>query len=306
LITPQSYKWFFEPTTAIEGHMHAIRRTIVEAQTKFQHVEIMETHAYGKVLVLDGRIQSSQAEDAVYHEALVHPGMLASERPPESGLVIGGGEGATLREILRYPSIRRAVMVDIDDEVVELCKRHLPEMHRGAFEDQRTEVRHEDARAYLEKTSERFDFITIDLVEPLEEGPACLLFTREFYSLVRDRLTAGGSMTLQAGMTKLGELDFFTSIHRTLREVFPVVAGYQTFMSCFGTPWGFITATKKVDPQRQDTAAVDRLIGDRVKGTMVYWDGQTHQHAFSLPKHIRTAIAAQTRVVTDAHPLIVT
>jgi spermidine synthase len=306
LITPQSYKWFFEPTTAVEGHMHAIRRTIVEAQTKFQHVEIMETPAYGKVLVLDGRIQSSQAEDFIYHEALVHPGMLASERPPQTGLVIGGGEGATLREILRYPSIRRAVMVDIDDQVVDLCKKYLPEMHQGAFEDTRSELRHEDARAYLEKTSERFDFITIDLVEPLEEGPACLLFTKEFYTLVRDRLTAGGAMTLQAGMTKLGELDFFTSIHRTLREVFPVVAAYQTFISCFGTPWGFITATKKVDPMQQDAAAIDRLIADRVKGAMGYWDGQTHQHAFHLPKHIRAAIDAQTRVVTDAHPLIVT
>ena len=306
MITPQSYKWFFEPTTAVEGHMHAIRRTIVEAQTKFQHVEIMDTHAYGKVLVLDGRIQSSQAEDFVYHEALVHPGMLASERAPESGLVIGGGEGATMREILRYPSIRRAVMVDIDGEVVDLCKKYLPEMHQGAFEDTRSELRHEDARAYLEKTSERFDFITIDLVEPLEEGPACLLFTKEFYTLVRERLTPGGALTLQAGMTKLGELDFFTSIHRTLREVFPVVAGYQTFISCFGTPWGFITATKKVDPMRQDIATVDRLFADRIKGPMMYWDGQTHQHAFHLPRHIRMAIDAQTRVVTDAHPLIVT
>jgi spermidine synthase len=306
LITPQSYKWFFEPTTAVEGHMHAIRRTIVEARTKFQHVEIMETHPYGKVLVLDGRIQSSQAEDFIYHEALVHPGMLASERAPETGLVIGGGEGATLREMLRYPSIRRAVMVDIDDEVVALCKKHLPEMHQGAFEDTRSELRHEDARAYLEHTSERFDFITIDLVEPLEEGPACLLFTKEFYTLVRDRLTPGGALTLQAGMTKLGELDFFSCINRTLREVFPVVAGYQTFMSCFGTPWGFITATKKVDPVRQDVATVDRLIAERVKGPMGYWDGQTHQHAFHLPKHIRAAIDAQTRVVTDAHPLIVT
>jgi spermidine synthase len=306
LITPQSYKWFFEPTTAVEGHMHAIRRTIVEAQTKFQHVEIMDTHAYGKVLVLDGRIQSSQAEDFIYHEALVHPGMLASERPPESGLVIGGGEGATLREILRYPSVRRAVMVDIDGEVVDLCKKYLPEMHQGAFEDTRSELRHEDARAYLEKSREHFDFITIDLVEPLEEGPACLLFTKEFYTLVRDRLTPGGALTLQAGMTKLGELDFFTSIHRTLREVFPVVAGYQTFVSCFGTPWGFIAATKKVDPLRQDVATIDRLITERIKGPMGYWDGQTHQHAFHLPRHIRAAIDAQTRVVTDAHPLIVT
>ncbi|MBI4256057.1 MAG: polyamine aminopropyltransferase [Candidatus Rokubacteria bacterium] len=305
-MNPQSYKWFFETTTAVEGHMHAIVRTLVEAQTRFQHVEIMQTADYGKALVLDGRIQSSQADEFIYHDALVHPGMLATEAAPQSALVIGGGEGATLREILKYPSIRRALMVDIDGEVVDLCKKHLPEMHQGAFDDARAEVRHEDARAYLEKTSDRFDFITIDLVEPLEAGPACLLFTREFYTLVRDRLTPGGAMTMQAGMTKVGELLFYTAIHRTLRDVFPVVAGYQTFISCFGTPWGFILAGKQTDPRRQDTAAVDRLIAERVKGDLGYWDGQTHQHAFALPKHVRRAIDAQTRIVTDANPLILT
>ena len=304
MINSQSYKWFFETTTTFEGHMHAIARTIVEAQTKFQHVEILQTAAYGKTLVLDGRIQSSQGDEFIYHEALVHPGMLTTEGPPRSALVIGGGEGATLREILRYPSITRAVMVDIDGEVVELCKVHLPEMHRGAFDDPRSEVRHEDARAYLEKSKDRFDFITVDLVEPLEEGPACMLFTQEFYSLVRDRLTPGGTMSMQAGMTKLGELGFFTSIHRTLREVFPMVAAYQSFISCFGTPWGFIVASKKVDPARQGAPAVDKLIAERIKGSLEYWDGVTHQHAFSLPKFIRKAIAKQTRIVTDANPLI--
>ncbi len=305
MINPQSYKWFFETTTPVEGHMHAIVRTLVAAQTKFQQVEIMETASYGKVLVLDGRIQSSQADEFIYHEALVHPGLLAVDRAPESALIIGGGEGATLREILRYPSIKRAVMVDIDQEVVELCRRHLPEMHQGAFDDPRTDLRHEDARAYLENTKDRFDLITSDLVEPLEEGPACLLYSREFYKIVHDRLTPGGTLTMQAGMTKIGETAFFTAIHRTLREVFPVVAGYQTFISCFGTPWGFLAASKKIDPRRQDVATVDRLIADRIKGDLAYWDGQTHQHAFALPKHLRRAIDGETRVVTDAKPLIV-
>jgi spermidine synthase len=304
MLNPKSYKWFFETTTPVEGHMHAIVRTIVEVQTKFQHVEIMETAAYGKVLVLDGRMQSSQADEFIYHEALVHPGLLMLDAPPSSALVIGGGEGATVREILRYPSIRRVVMVDIDAEVVELCKRHLPEMHQGAFEDPRTEFRAEDARGYLERTPDRFDLIVVDLVEPLEEGPACLLFTREFYQLVRDRLTPSGAMTMQAGMTKVGELDFFTSIHRTLREVFPVVAGYQTFISCFGIPWGFIAAGRS-EPRALSVNEVDRRIADRVKGPLAYWDGQTHQHAFHLPKFIRRAIDEQSRVVTDAHPLIV-
>jgi spermidine synthase len=306
LINPQSYKWFFETTTPVEGHMHAIVRTIAALQTKFQQVEIMETASYGKVLVLDGRIQSSQADEFIYHDALVHPGMLTAEASPRTALVIGGGEGATLREILRYPSITRAVMVDIDGEVVELCRRHLPEMHQGAFDDPRAEVRHEDARGYLERTTERFDVITIDLVEPLEEGPACMLFTQEFYTLVRDRLTPGGTMTMQAGMTKVGETAFFSAIHRTLREVFPVVAGYQAFISCFGTPWGFIVASRKVDPRGLAVDAVDRLIAERVPGGLAHWDGVTQGHCLALPKYIRLAIDAQTRVSTDANPLIVT
>jgi spermidine synthase len=306
LINPQSYKWFFETTTPVEGHMHAIVRTVAALQTKFQQAEIMETASYGKVLVLDGRIQSSQADEFIYHDALVHPGMLTTEASPRTALVIGGGEGATLREILRYPSIVRAVMVDIDGEVVELCRRHLPEMHQGAFEDRRTEVRHEDARGYLERTTERFDFITVDLVEPLEEGPACMLFTKEFYSLVHDRLTPGGTMTMQAGMTKVGELGFFSAIHRTLAEVFPVVAGYQAFVSCFGTPWGFMVASRKVDPRRLSPAAVDRLVAERVPGGLAHWDGVTQAHCLALPKYIRLAIDAQTRVSTDANPLIVT
>src|SRR5256712_1495801 len=286
--------------------MHAIKRTIVELQTKFQHAEIMETPAYGKLLVLDGRIQSSQAEDFDYLEALVHAGMVASERAPESGLVSGGGGGATLRETLRYPGVRGGVRVDIDGEVVELCKKSLPEMHQGVFEDPRADVRHEDARAYLERSSERFDFITIDLVEPLEEGPACLLFTKEFYTLVRDRLTPGGAITLQAGMTKLNELDFFTSIHRTLREGFPVGAAYPNFIPCFGTPLGFLTGDKKIDPRTPNPEVVDKLVAERLPGaTLGYWDGMTHQHAFSIPKPIRAAIEAQTRIITDAHPLIV-
>ncbi|MBI3637753.1 MAG: hypothetical protein HY216_16290, partial [Candidatus Rokubacteria bacterium] len=96
----------------------------------------------------------------------------------------------------------------------------------------------------------------------LPSGVLHELFTKEFYTLVRNRLTPGGTMTMQAGMTKVGELPFFTSIHRTLREVFPIVAGYQTYISCFGTPWGFILATKKIDPAKQDVATIDRLVAD--------------------------------------------
>jgi spermidine synthase len=302
---PPHYKWFFETTTQVEGHMHAIARTVVSRQTKYQFMEILETHSYGKCLVLDGRIQSSQVDEFIYHELLVQPGVLAHPGPRRA-MVIGGGEGATVREILRHRGITDCLMVDIDGEVVEECRRHLPEMHRGAFDDPRTRLLHEDARAYLERTAERFDLIVIDLVEPLEEGPACLLFTKEFYTLVRDRLTERGVMTMQAGMTKVNEVSFFAAVHRTLREVFPVVAPYQGFISCFGTPWGFILAGKGDDPRQRSAADIDRLIGERLDPRdLQYWDGQAHLHSFSLPKFLRRALEASERVITDSNPLIV-
>ena len=306
MTAPAQYKWFFETTTPVEGHMHAIARTITTRQTKFQFMEIMETLSYGKCLVLDGRIQSSQADEFIYHELLVQPGLLAHPRP-ERAMVIGGGEGATVREILRHRSITDCLMVDIDGEVVDECKKHLPEMHQGAFDDPRTRLLHEDARAYLEKTSERFDLIVVDLVEPLEEGPACLLFTKEFYMLIRDRLTDRGVMTMQAGMTKVNEVFFYGAVNRTLRDVFPVVAPYQGFISCFGTPWGFILASKGEDPRRQSAADIDRLIAERMDPTSLgYWDGQAHLHSFNLPKFLRRAIDTNDRVITDGNPLIVT
>jgi spermidine synthase len=301
---PAPYKWFFETTTPVEGHMHAIARTVAARQTKFQLMEILDTLSYGRCLVLDGRIQSSEADEFIYHEVLVQPGLLAHPAPRRA-MVIGGGEGATVREILRHRGITDCLMVDIDDEVVKECREHLSAMHRGAFDDPRTRLLHEDARAYLEHTSERFDLIVVDLVEPLEAGPACLLFTREFYSLVRDRLTEGGVMTMQAGMTKVNELAFYAAVHRTLREVFPVVAPYQAFISCYGTPWGFMLASKGVDPRSQTAAEVDRLIATRMSpAELGYWDGQAHLHSFNLPKFIRQALDRTDRVITDANPLI--
>jgi len=302
---PSAYKWFFEGTTPVEGHCHAIARTVFSMQTPFQQMEIMETASYGKCLVLDGRIQSTVTDEFIYHETLVHPAMIW-HRHPETALVIGGGEGATLRELLRHRSIRRAVMVDIDQAVVEACRQHLPEMHGNAFADVRAEVRYEDARAFLAGTSERFDVAIIDLTEPLEAGPACLLFTREFYRIVADRLTEDGSLALQAGMTKINELEFYSALARTLADVFPVVAPYQAFVPCFGTPWGFILAAKTGDPQDLSPEEIDRRILGRVTGELGYYDGMAHRHMFSLPKFLRQALASCDRVVTDSEPLVVT
>jgi spermidine synthase len=148
---PKARRWGAEQSDGSEMYLFAIDKTIVKKTTAIQDVEIVDTPSYGIVLILDGLIQSAEDDEHTYHEALVHPGMIGHANPREV-LIIGGGEGATLREVLRYRSVQRATMVDIDGELVELCKKHLDDWHKGSFRDPRAEVIIADGRAFLETT----------------------------------------------------------------------------------------------------------------------------------------------------------
>jgi spermidine synthase len=298
----KNYRWFIEYFSAEEGHLHGIRHVLFSKQTPFQSLDIVELGSYGKALVLDGRIQSSIRDEFIYHEMLVHPAMLCHPEP-RTVFIVGGGEGATLREVLRHRSVQRALMVDIDEEVVRRCREFLPEWHQGAFDDARTELRFVDARKYLEETAETFDVVIIDISEPIEEGPAYLLFTKEFYEIVRDRLSVAGVVSLQAGTVSLNDLACFTAIHKTLERVFPVVAPAWASVPSFALPWGFSVATKQHDPRALSPADVDKLVADRISGELRYYDGITHQAGFLLPKHIRMRLAGETRIIEDNHPL---
>jgi spermidine synthase len=295
-------KWFLDHISPEEGHMHGIKQTLYSKKTKFQHMEIMLTGSYGKCLVLDGKMQSSEVDEFIYHEVLVHPAVL-THPDPKSVFVVGGGEGATLREILRHKTVERAVMVDIDEEVVMASKELLPDYHAGAFDDPRTELKFLDARRYLEETDEKFDCIIIDISEPVVEGPAYMLYTREFYRMVNERLTDEGTIALQSGTTSVTNLLNLTCVHKTLAEVFPVVVSMQAAIPSFGLPWGFTLASKKNDPRTFGVTEVDKRISERVEGDLRYYDGEAHQMCMHLPKFIRKAIDAQDRIIEDNAPL---
>jgi spermidine synthase len=140
--------WYRETGTPYEFHSFAARSFLFTGRTAFQEVAILDTQEYGKMLVIDGRTQSAEEDEYIYHEALVHPAMLTHPEPRQV-LIIGGGEGASLREVLRYRSVERVVMVDIDRELVELCQKWLPEWHQGAFQDPRVELVFADGKDYI-------------------------------------------------------------------------------------------------------------------------------------------------------------
>jgi spermidine synthase len=282
--------------------LHRLEEVLYTGHTKFQDAKIIRTPLLGICLVLDGKIQSSERDEFIYHEALVQPAMFAHPQP-EAVFIAGGGEGATLREVLRHKTVKKAVMVDIDDEVTTLCKKYLPGHAGKAFEDKRTELHHVDARGFLEKSKDKFDVIIIDLPDPIEEGPASMLFTQEFYETVREHLTEDGVISVQAGSAHPTELLNFTAVNNTLKSVFPKVYGYTTFMPAFGQAWGFCFASRNIDPSALSVYEVDATIATRgIKG-LKFYDGVTHYGMFSLPRYIRDAMTAQKRVITDKSPL---
>lgn len=299
---PKSSKWFLDYLSPNEAHMHGITNVVYTKKTEFQQMEILDTESYGRCLALDGKMQSSEMDEFIYHEVLVHPAMLTHPEP-KNVFVVGGGEGATLREILRHKTVTHAHMVDIDEEVVMVSKEQLPKYADGAFDDPRTKLSFMDARRYLEETDEKFDVIIIDISEPVEEGPAYMLYTREFYNLVTERLTDEGTIALQAGTTSVGKLINLTAVHNTLSQVFPVVVSMQAAIPSFGLPWGFTLASKKNDPRKFTTELVDRMVAERITGELEYYDGDAHQFCMHLPKYIRKAIAAQQYVIEDNSPL---
>jgi spermidine synthase len=199
--------------------------------------------------------------------------------------------------------VKKVVMVDLDAEVVAICGKLLPSMHQGSFEDKRLKLFHSDARKYLMETEERFDVITIDLPEPLEEGPAYLLYTQEFYRIVRDKLTEDGVLSLQAGTTCLGLTQVFTAINNTLKTIFPVVAPYEANIPSFGGTWGFSLASKKYNPSALSAEEVEKRISRQVTKKLRFYDGIAHQGLFHPPKYLREAVANETRVITEQEPL---
>ena len=299
---PDKHRWFSDYISPDLTMLHSIKEKIYSGRSKFQSIDIINTGSFGICLVLDGKIQSSEADEFIYHETLVHPAMLTHPHP-EKVFIAGGGEGATLREVLAHKTVKRAVMVDIDEEVVSLCRRFLPAWHQNAFDDPRAELHFVDARKYLDESSDKFDVIIIDLADPLEQGPARLLYTQEFYQIVKQKLGFAGIMSVQAEPAEWRNLDNFTAIANTLRNVFPIVRPYQVHVPSFLGLWGFVSASQSLDPHELTPEETDTRISTRISKKLKSYDGLTHQAMFTIPKHIRQQLAASKRIITDKQPI---
>ena len=302
---PPEGDWHYELITPGLLQTEQRLRVFYRGQTEYQHVEGMDGATFGRTLVLDGKTQSTEVDEFAYHEALVHPSMIAHPNP-KSVFVAGGGEGATIREVMSHRSVEQVVMVDIDKQVVDLCREYLPNHHQGSFDDPRLELHHMDALEFLEDTSLRFDVVIIDVPDPLEAGPAYLLFTQEFYSLLKERLRPGGLMVAPSGPTGPAFYEqCFSAVANTVGSVFSGVYLSEAFVPSFGTTWGFVIGSTGPDPTSLSVEETDSRISDRIDGELRFLDGITLRGMTSVPKYLRKAVDAEEKIITRDNPIFV-
>ncbi|TPW18578.1 MAG: spermidine synthase, partial [Elusimicrobia bacterium] len=216
-----------------------LKRRLFAGRSKFQAVEIVETAGHGRMLFNDGMAMLSERDEFIYHEMIAHVPLFTHPRPRRA-LVIGGGDGGTVREALRHRSVERCVLVEIDGLVVDACRRFLPST-ASALSDPRVEVRLEDGAAFVRRTRERFDVVIVDSTEPV--GPAAPLFGRSFYAAVR-RLLAPGGIVVSQGGSPFYEPATIESLFKVLRPSFRKVSAYLfTNLTYPGGLWAFTFAS---------------------------------------------------------------
>ena len=275
---------------------------LYQGASEFQEVEVVRTVPFGSLLITDGLMQSSEHDEYVYHESLVQPA-LAAHPNPKRVFIGGGGEGATLREVLRHPSVEECVMVDIDGDVVNMCREHTPFYSAGAYDDKRARLVIGDAKeGLMNEPDASFDVIIMDLSDPLDGGPCYQLYTTDFYRVLSEKLAPGGIFITQSGCASVRDAHHvFSPIHHTLRQVFPKVYGYTMCVPSFTSEWGFNLAVKDVE-QDLSGEAVDETL--KARGLdMRFYDAISHRRMFALPKPLRALIENETRVMTVDSPL---
>lgn len=270
------------------GQTFRVDKIHYENKTEHQHLVIFQNARFGRVMALDGVIQTTEADEFIYHEMLTHVPLFA-HGAAKKVLIIGGGDGGILREVCKHPEVESVVQVEIDAAVVEMSKQYLPHHSAGAFEDARAEIIIDDGAAFVKNTDRKFDVIISDSTDPI--GPAEVLFSEDFYAHCKSCLNPGGIMVTQNGVAFM-QLDEVTNTAQRLGPCFPHATFYSAAVPTYiGGVMTFGWASEHPDAQTVPLA----VLQDRFEQSGIetrYYHPAIHQASFVLPKYIVDAIAS--------------
>ncbi|WP_338817976.1 Polyamine aminopropyltransferase [Moorella thermoacetica] len=273
--------WFSELQTPDLAISVRLNQTLHHEKTPYQELAVVDTEAYGRMLLLDNIIQTTVKDEFFYHEMIAHV-PLNTHPNPRTALIIGGGDGGVVREIVKHPSIEKVTLVEIDARVVANAREYLPEIACG-LDDARVEIRFEDGIEHVRQRENTYDVIIVDSTDPI--GPAVGLFSAEFYRNVYRALKADGVFVAQT------ESPIFNSrlirrIQRDLKEIFPIARLYLTTVPTYpGGLWAFSLGSKKYDPLEVDWRQAPQV-------ATRYYTPAIHQAAFSLPPFVQEFLEA--------------
>ncbi len=273
--------WFVETLDADLQPRLRIARILHRQTTEYQDLMIFENPRYGRVLALDGIIQTTEGDEFAYHEMLAHVPILA-HGAVERVAIVGGGDGGALEEVLKH-DIDRAVMIEIDPSVVSLSRRFLPSICGGAFDDPRAELVFADGTAFMKSTDERFDVIIVDSTDPI--GPAAALFESAFYADCTARLTERGILVTQSGVT-FSQPDEIRDTNARMTPLFADATVFLTHVPTYGA--GFMTlgwGCRSMEPRRTPRAEIVRRL-ERAGIATRYYTPDIHLAAFALPAYV--------------------
>jgi len=290
---------FFEALNPHFGYFYTVNRTLCKGVTEFQQIELVETDEFGKVLLLDNITQIGERCEYSYHEPMVHPA-LSCHPKPESVLVIGGGDGGILREVLKYRTVRRVELAELDGEVIEFSKQYLPSVHQKAFDDPRVSVNITDGREFTRKHPREFDVIIMDMTDPF--GPSKMLYSKEFFRIVRTSMRDDNGIFVMHSESPISRPSTFACINRTLRSVFTHVNQMYTYIQMYGVLWSFALASPAIDTVSVRSRTIDsRLKKNGIENLMVY-NGRTHGAMQTPYPFITSLLRKPARIITDRNP----
>ncbi|MED3843728.1 polyamine aminopropyltransferase [Geobacillus stearothermophilus] len=267
--------WFTEKQTEHFGITARIVRTLHTEQTPFQKLDMVETAEFGNMLILDGMVMTTQKDEFVYHEMVAHVPLFTHPKP-ENVLVVGGGDGGVIREVLKHPSIKKATLVEIDGKVIEYSKKYLPEI-AGKLDDPRVEVKVDDGFMHIAQSKNEYDVIMVDSTEPV--GPAVNLFTKGFYAGIANALKEDGIFVAQTDNPWF-KADLIRNVYRDVKEIFPITRLYTANIPTYPSGlWTFTLGSKQYDPL---AVSDDRFHDIETK----YYTKELHKACFVLPKFV--------------------
>jgi spermidine synthase len=267
------------------------KREIERFRSPFQSVEVHDSVPFGKLFRLDGHFMTSEGDEFFYHENLVHLAGVAHPAPSRA-LIIGGGDGGSAEELLKYPSMQSVTLCEIDLAVVDIARKHLQTVHKGSLDDPRLTLRIGDGFAFVRETSEQYDLIVLDLTDP--GGPSTLLYTPDFYRACAARLNPVGAMTLHIASPVAHPQRIREGLD-ALRDAFAVVTPYLTSVPLYGGMWMMACCSATLDPRKLTSVEVDRRIAQRGVGGLRYYNGDMHRAALALPNFVRDLVGTSSR-----------